>query len=111
MVRLFKEKQVLEFSVRDYIIKSVILFQIICYITFLHLALFTKSFPFCLFSLLYILIGFYCRDTYAGFDVYDAPDISDENRLVGIEVTEAVTKEEAQAVIVISLNTSYLNTV
>ncbi len=39
----------------------------------------------------------YCYgDTYAGFDVYDAPDISDENRLVGIEVTEAVTKEEAQ---------------
>ena len=28
--------------------------------------------------------------------MHDAPDISDENRLVGIEVTEAVTKEEAQ---------------
>ena len=39
----------------------------------------------------------YCySDTYAGFDVYDAPDIRDENKLVGIEVTEAVTKEEAQ---------------
>ena len=39
----------------------------------------------------------YCYgDTYVGFDVHDAPDISDENRLVGIEVTEAVTKEEAQ---------------
>ena len=39
----------------------------------------------------------YCySDTYAGFDVHDRPDISDENRLVGIEVTEAVTKEEAQ---------------
>ena len=35
----------------------------------------------------------YCYgDTYAGFDVHDAPDISDENRLIGIEVT----KEEAQ---------------
>lgn len=39
----------------------------------------------------------YCYgDIYAGFDVHDAPDISDENRLIGIEVTEAVTKEEAQ---------------
>lgn len=39
----------------------------------------------------------YCySDTYAGFDVYDAPDIRDEKKLVGIEVTEAVTKEEAQ---------------
>ena len=35
----------------------------------------------------------YCYgDIYAGFDVHDAPDISDENRLIGIEVT----KEEAQ---------------
>lgn len=39
----------------------------------------------------------YCYgDTYVGFDVHDVPDISDENRLVGIEVTEAVTREEAQ---------------
>jgi len=38
----------------------------------------------------------YCYDnTYDGFNVYDAPDIRDENRLIGIEVTEAVTKEEA----------------
>lgn len=39
----------------------------------------------------------YCYgDTYVGFNVYDAPDIRDENKVVGIEVTEAVTKEEAQ---------------
>ena len=33
---------------------------------------------------------------YNRFDVYDTPDIRDEKKLVGIEVTEAVTKEEAQ---------------
>ena len=39
----------------------------------------------------------YCyEDTYDGFDVQDAPDISDENKSVGIEVTEAVTSEQAQ---------------
>lgn len=39
----------------------------------------------------------YCYDdTYVRFKVYDAPDIRDENKLIGIEVTEAVTKEEAQ---------------
>jgi len=39
----------------------------------------------------------YCYgNTYDGFNVYDAPDIRDENKLIGIEVTEAVTKEEAQ---------------
>lgn len=42
------------------------------------------------------ILQYCCGDTYAGFDLYDAPDISNENRLVGIEVTEAVTKEEAQ---------------
>ncbi len=39
----------------------------------------------------------YCYgDTYVGFNVYDAPDIRDEYEGIGIEVTEAVTKEEAQ---------------
>ena len=39
----------------------------------------------------------YCYgDTYVRFNVYDAPDIRDENKVIGIEVTEAVTKEEAQ---------------
>jgi len=39
----------------------------------------------------------YCnRDLYDGFNVHDAPDISDGNKLIGIEVTEAVTKEMAQ---------------
>lgn len=39
----------------------------------------------------------YCyKNTYDGFDVYDAPDISDENKLVGIEVTEAVDEKDAQ---------------
>ena len=39
----------------------------------------------------------YCyKGTYDGFEVQDAPDICDENKLVGIEVTEAVTGEQAQ---------------
>ena len=39
----------------------------------------------------------YCYgDTYVRCNVYDAPDIRDENKVIGIEVTEAVTKEEAQ---------------
>ena len=42
------------------------------------------------------ILQYCCDDTYVGFNVYDAPDIRDENKVVGIEVTEAVTKEEAQ---------------
>ncbi len=39
----------------------------------------------------------YCyKDTYDGFDVYDAPDIRDENKLAGIEVTEAIDEKDAQ---------------
>lgn len=39
----------------------------------------------------------YCYDgTYEGFDVYDAPDIRDKTKTVGIEVTEAITIEQAQ---------------
>lgn len=39
----------------------------------------------------------YCYEgTYDGFEVQDAPDISDENKSVGIEVTEAVTSKQAQ---------------
>lgn len=32
------------------------------------------------------------------FDVYDAPDIRDKAKTVGIEVTEAITIEQAQIV-------------
>ena len=39
----------------------------------------------------------YCYDgTYEGYDVYDAPDIRDKTKTVGIEVTEAITIEQAQ---------------
>ena len=39
----------------------------------------------------------YCyKEKYAGYEVHDAPDISDGNKLVGIEVTEAVSDEQAQ---------------
>lgn len=39
----------------------------------------------------------YCyKDKYAGFEIHDAPDISDGNKLIGIEVTEAVSDEQAQ---------------
>lgn len=39
----------------------------------------------------------YCYEgTYDRFEVQDAPDICDENKLIGIEVTEAVTSEQAQ---------------
>ena len=39
----------------------------------------------------------YCYGgTYEGFDVYDAPDIRDKTKTVGIEVTEAITIEQAQ---------------
>ena len=33
---------------------------------------------------------------YKKFNVYDSPDLCDKERVVGIEVTEAVTIEEAQ---------------
>ncbi|NDO52260.1 hypothetical protein FMM75_23845 [Lachnospiraceae bacterium MD335] len=39
----------------------------------------------------------YCyKEKYDGFEVHDAPDISDGNKLIGIEVTEAVSDEQAQ---------------
>lgn len=39
----------------------------------------------------------YCYgDFYKKFNVYDSPDLCDKERVVGIEVTEAVTIEEAQ---------------
>lgn len=39
----------------------------------------------------------YCyRDKYVAFEIHDAPDISDGNKLIGIEVTEAVSDEQAQ---------------
>lgn len=39
----------------------------------------------------------YCyKDKYAGFEIHDAPDISDGNKIIGIEVTEAVSDEQAQ---------------
>ncbi len=39
----------------------------------------------------------YCyKEKYDGFEVHDASDISDGNKLVGIEVTEAVSDEQAQ---------------
>lgn len=39
----------------------------------------------------------YCYEgTYDGFEVQDAPDICDENKSVGIEVTEAVASKQAQ---------------
>lgn len=39
----------------------------------------------------------YCyKEKYDGFEVHDAPDISDGNKLIGIEVTEAVSGEQAQ---------------
>ena len=39
----------------------------------------------------------YCYgDFYKKFNVYDSPDLCDKERVVGIEVTEAVTVEEAQ---------------
>lgn len=39
----------------------------------------------------------YCyKDKYVGFEIHDAPDISDGNKLIGIEVTEAVSDEQAQ---------------
>ena len=39
----------------------------------------------------------YCYgDFYKKFNVYDSPDLCDEDRVVGIEVTEAVTNEDAQ---------------
>lgn len=39
----------------------------------------------------------YCYDgTYEGFDVYDAPDIRDKAKTVGIEVTEAITVKQAR---------------
>lgn len=39
----------------------------------------------------------YCYEgTYDGFEVQDTPDISDVNKSVGIEVTEAVTSKQAQ---------------
>lgn len=39
----------------------------------------------------------YCyKEKYAGYEVHDAPDISDGNKLIGIEVTEAVSDEQAQ---------------
>ena len=38
----------------------------------------------------------YCYDnTYDGFSVHDAPDISNDTKTVGIEVTEAVSENEA----------------
>lgn len=36
------------------------------------------------------------KEKYDGFEVHDAPDISDGNKLIGIEVTEAVSDEQAQ---------------
>ena len=39
----------------------------------------------------------YCyKEKYDGFEVHDSPDISDGNKLIGIEVTEAVSDEQAQ---------------
>lgn len=39
----------------------------------------------------------YCyKEKYDGFEVHDAPDISDGNKLIGIEVTEAISDEQAQ---------------
>ena len=39
----------------------------------------------------------YCyKDKYVGFEIHDAPDISDGNKIIGIEVTEAVSDEQAQ---------------
>ncbi len=39
----------------------------------------------------------YCyKEKYDGFEVHDAPDISDGNKLIGIEVTEAVSDGQAQ---------------
>ena len=38
----------------------------------------------------------YCYDnTYDGFSVHDAPDLSDDAKTVGIEVTEAISENEA----------------
>lgn len=42
-------------------------------------------------------ILYYCyKDKYVGLEIHDAPDISDGNKLIGIEVAEAVSDEQAQ---------------